>query len=653
MFNIQIGMDKLGWSKQDVEKKLEALGQLAGKEVSWIRSDLSTVNSSSISRWIWTFVAKHFTWLRERIYGVNLEKSKSALQQIGEQISKDDADFIKLYNLAIEKFNAIAPRHNIVLVLAAPAVVDASLSPMAEHQPVDDVAPPPLEESQMDVQPEAKDEIKVIEEVAQKSENQDPAKVVTEGEPSDFVPANAEAANQFLIESLIKGDSLDLKDILKFQNANQLDLKSAKFPLSKHTLDNVFAHCPGLKKVVLPGTIDAEAIGTGDSELTAFETVKYLFDQPNNRLFFEFADFSASNYAMVVSKLNDNARNYLFEVIIYHHVSDQLPFLYETIKLMKINDKLTDRTLFGVMKPFLENLNYYQLSEIFKKFTEADLETMIPVLQKTFEWKKVFNSLFFDNFSYQYLIFIIKLLEKINQNDLFTIIGNSKKSCFFKMISEDFDRRLMDEIHSHRVNQGFDDHVAEDISKVYPDYLSYVGQIMEILKNEETDKREKISFILDITKLGERDNKLIASLLGLICATESVLSFLINNFTELNGSPKFHFYDLMRGILESGDDDIIRLAFKRYYLLPKQPFEYLVKNCIDTKQKLQAAIDTLPEELLMHERQAFIRTLCDEYPGNVDQGEYHEFIQEIFDAQQGLNKEAFEAIKPRLDCFRD
>lgn len=117
MFNIQTETEKFTWSKLEVENKLMAIGQIKDKKVAWIRSDLSTEESNVITRWIWTFIAKHLSsLLRELLFRVNLEKSKSLLQQIGEKLDKTDTPLITLYNTAAASFNAIAPHHAISMI---------------------------------------------------------------------------------------------------------------------------------------------------------------------------------------------------------------------------------------------------------------------------------------------------------------------------------------------------------------------------------------------------------------------------------------------------------------------------------------------------------------------------------------------------------
>ncbi|MFI5344062.1 MAG: hypothetical protein ACHQUC_07570, partial [Chlamydiales bacterium] len=91
--------------------KLTKIGQIQDKNVMWICSDLSTTESSPITRFIWTFFVKYFVWLRERFFGVNLDRSKEFLSRIGSLTDKQDVRLVNLYNLAVQKFNSIAPRH--------------------------------------------------------------------------------------------------------------------------------------------------------------------------------------------------------------------------------------------------------------------------------------------------------------------------------------------------------------------------------------------------------------------------------------------------------------------------------------------------------------------------------------------------------------
>ncbi|MFI5344063.1 MAG: hypothetical protein ACHQUC_07575 [Chlamydiales bacterium] len=104
-------VEQESWSRSLVIDKLTKIGHMQDKQVMWICSDLSTEESSPITRFVWTLFVKYFNWLRERFFGVNLDQSKEILSRIGKQIDKQDVRIVNLYNLAVQKFNSIAPRH--------------------------------------------------------------------------------------------------------------------------------------------------------------------------------------------------------------------------------------------------------------------------------------------------------------------------------------------------------------------------------------------------------------------------------------------------------------------------------------------------------------------------------------------------------------
>ncbi|MFI5344382.1 MAG: hypothetical protein ACHQUC_09200 [Chlamydiales bacterium] len=112
-FIIKVNNKERTWSKEDVQSKLKQIGKLEGKQVAWIRSDLSLKKSSWFSRMMWTEVAKHFTTMRRAFYDVDLEQSRFIFDQLHLQIkNSEDQELIILFNNAVKKFNSIAVQHN-------------------------------------------------------------------------------------------------------------------------------------------------------------------------------------------------------------------------------------------------------------------------------------------------------------------------------------------------------------------------------------------------------------------------------------------------------------------------------------------------------------------------------------------------------------
>jgi len=96
-FNITINNTEFIWPEEAVKSKLQKIGNLKGKKVAWIQSDLSVKKSNWLTRVIWSVVAKHFTWMRKHFYGVDLNQSRSLLEQIGKQLP-DNTKIKNLYH---------------------------------------------------------------------------------------------------------------------------------------------------------------------------------------------------------------------------------------------------------------------------------------------------------------------------------------------------------------------------------------------------------------------------------------------------------------------------------------------------------------------------------------------------------------------------
>lgn len=111
LYDICIGNKNYKWTEETVKDKLEAISNLKGKEAAWIVKNLNVNKSSILGRLFWTFIGKYFQCLREIFYNVNLEQSKNVLLQIHKQIRPRKTELLKIYHLAISKFNQIAPHH--------------------------------------------------------------------------------------------------------------------------------------------------------------------------------------------------------------------------------------------------------------------------------------------------------------------------------------------------------------------------------------------------------------------------------------------------------------------------------------------------------------------------------------------------------------
>lgn len=111
-FSITFQNKTHNWQISTVNEKLEKIGNLKGKKTAWIQGDLGLKKSNALTRAIWSLVAKYFSWMRKHLYGVDLKKSRSFLEQIGKDI-RPDSPLKKVYQKAVNKFNEIAPRNHL------------------------------------------------------------------------------------------------------------------------------------------------------------------------------------------------------------------------------------------------------------------------------------------------------------------------------------------------------------------------------------------------------------------------------------------------------------------------------------------------------------------------------------------------------------
>lgn len=99
---------------QEVQTLLTNLGNLEGREIAWVQADLKLAKSNALSRFFWTWFAKHFSFTRKVFYNVDLNKSCGHLEAIRQYIIKsNDNELRKIYMTAINKFNVIAPNHTL------------------------------------------------------------------------------------------------------------------------------------------------------------------------------------------------------------------------------------------------------------------------------------------------------------------------------------------------------------------------------------------------------------------------------------------------------------------------------------------------------------------------------------------------------------
>lgn len=618
MFNIQFGDEKFVWSKQEVQKKLEAIGQLKDKKVSWIRSDLSTANSTLISRLIWTFFAKYFNCLRESLFKVNLEKSKSLLQQIGENLDKTDEPLITIYNSAAEKFNAIAP-HHMVLIVALPVIgeeakntdekkgTEPPMTQQAEEGPF-----PPENKTKKDhslTRDHHNEKGKINKDHIQqdfgtRKEKKFDGKINSDKAPDSIpdpipVPEDAESANQFLATTMKEGAVIDPKDSYKFQNARELDLSSVKFPLPKASLETIFAKCV-IENVILPGTIDLEGAGQEEQkgiddlgfELNALETFRFLLNQNSKKTIdsFRIVDFSAESYALLLAKLPKDERTGLVKLFQQQRtLQNEEAFLIEAIKLKQtelLKSLLTVNKLDILVDTAAQQLEVFRaLCETLKSkwkdtngpdqyFGEFDILMQRVYSQARWQWKKR-----------EELLNIVFERDAEDNFDLLTIMSEyamtQKKAAGLLDGLQNFSVRLQ---------------------------LSFV-QIMKVIRSDElddTEKNEKFLIWCDMLE-GSRGFEELAAGLGSVCTPKEVSQifrmFLCLEDTKLSSKAMISF---MSGILWANDQETIRSAFENLWNIEGTIFTSKNKlsmildivGFIDSKMQLEEAANTFREHFL-------------------------------------------------------
>lgn len=122
--NVNLDSNKLNiwdsWSEKTIQLKLEGIKNLTNKSSGWIQSDLGIGKSLWLGRVLWCIISKFSCcslYYREKIYKVNLEKSKTVLAALGERIKHlDNEELYILYADAVKKFNDIAVKHQVVWV---------------------------------------------------------------------------------------------------------------------------------------------------------------------------------------------------------------------------------------------------------------------------------------------------------------------------------------------------------------------------------------------------------------------------------------------------------------------------------------------------------------------------------------------------------
>ena len=143
-FTITFNQQKESWDLAELTLRLASLAK-SDKKTCWIHYDLQTVKSSLLERIFWS-VAKHFDFLRKFFYHIDLDCSKSLLEQLQPQvIASGEACLMRLFKKALDGFNSIAQHH----------AVKPFTIPAMPHQKEDHVteAPPANEQAALSKDP--------------------------------------------------------------------------------------------------------------------------------------------------------------------------------------------------------------------------------------------------------------------------------------------------------------------------------------------------------------------------------------------------------------------------------------------------------------------------------------------------------------------
>jgi hypothetical protein len=127
-YRLTIDNQEVVWNEATLRARLFALKNLNHKSAGWIGRDLVIHPSSWLSRLFWTLVAKHFHFLREAFYGVNLKQSQNILFQLEGQISKKH-DLRDLLAGAMASFDRTAKGYQVSPIYSSPRKSPSPKSP--------------------------------------------------------------------------------------------------------------------------------------------------------------------------------------------------------------------------------------------------------------------------------------------------------------------------------------------------------------------------------------------------------------------------------------------------------------------------------------------------------------------------------------------
>lgn len=624
MFKIQWGESSTyGWSQSVVEEKLEAISLIENKKTSWIRSELDTKKSSLLSRIIWTFLAKHFNCLRERFYGVNLDKSESMLLQIGKQIDKNNSKLVKTYNLAIEKFNSIAP-----------------------HHVVPTITPAPLKKSLSNIPPEV---VKLIA----------TPKVVLPPKPTQ--PVSTDEANEFLAKTIEQGSVLTIEDLFSFQNATKLDLRTAKYPLSKDSLELIFSHCPYLMDIMLPPKLENDGsswhtpIHMMDSELNAVETLRFCIKYKSEKAVvrFKFAPHSNDLFVSLLTNMATDEGKILFKQMHEDDLTQWAAVLSEAINLSEDDIGNSTPYLYTFLQeiytseietllPVLRNLpakHRTLYGAPFKKLTVGDFPTLLKGMEQADA--DLFRDLIFSGFSDNGIILknnFIKTAKAIfnafaADKDLFQKLcksvkslqtgrGNGMQILLKGIVQSDLDLnhqfQLLDVFFNLNDKEEYND--AKLLSNVSDPLKlrTVIHEITQILKETKDSALKGYGIYKKLTELEHLDRDAITYALVKYCPISSI-PLIFEAFTnqfDYGNNANLMAVSFIREVLQTNNPDVIHQLFQSFWPIEHQLMGHYPKRlkgilkAIDSKMKLEAALKALPDDISKTDRAFYISSLC-------------------------------------------
>lgn len=105
-------INEISYPREEIKQRLEKLGNLEGRSAAWVCADLSIIPSTWLGRCLWRLIAQYAQNLLSFFYSVDLEKSRTCLEQIKKAIAHD-FELTQLHRKAVRRFNQLFPKHHL------------------------------------------------------------------------------------------------------------------------------------------------------------------------------------------------------------------------------------------------------------------------------------------------------------------------------------------------------------------------------------------------------------------------------------------------------------------------------------------------------------------------------------------------------------